>query len=373
MRIIGIDCRTYFLRSGIGRYCRNVVNSMIERESGWRFVLWFSNQKQLSDIPIAADSNRITVSISQASLNDPGAEGTILREEIDQSAINLFFSPFNPIQGRSRIPSLLTVHDLTALLFPQWHDEHTVRYLDHFHRQSIREASGLIAVSTHTAGDIEKVIGPVPGQMRVIPLGVEPRFSSISAREISDMLAKYDLRTEGYVLFTGSIEPRKNHLRLLEAYLGSSLFGNVPLVLAGLPRWKSDAVVEQVGRSKFDAAVRMLGFVPDEDLPALYRGALFCVYPSLYEGFGLPVLEGMACGRAVLTSNVSSIPEVAGNAALLVDPMSVSDMRAALDKLAREPNTRAELGARGLERSRKFTWARTASDILEFASSLIQQ
>lgn len=189
-------------------------------------------------------------------------------------------------------------------------------------------------------------------------------FQPLEEVNITKVLKKYKIN-QPYILYVGSFDARKNLLGLLNAF--SKLRQHLPawkLVIVGARKWKSTPVFEVVQRLQLEEYVHFTGFVEEADLPALYNGADLFVFPSLYEGFGLPVLEAMACGIPVVTSNTSSLPEVAGDAALLVDPMDVEAIAAAMQQVLSDPGLAAELRRRGLEQASKFSWERTARETL---------
>jgi glycosyltransferase involved in cell wall biosynthesis len=192
--------------------------------------------------------------------------------------------------------------------------------------------------------------------------------------EVQPVLERYQL-SQPYILYVGSIEPRKNLLRLLQAY--ARLRKDLPgwkLVLVGARNaWKSTPISEEMRKLNLAPWVQLTGYIPEEDLPALYNGAGLFAFPSLYEGFGLPVLEAMACGTPVITSNVSSLPEVAGDAALLVDPYNVEEIAAAMVNVLSDQELSEDLHRRGLERSKEFSWERTAQQTLEVYKKVLRE
>jgi glycosyltransferase involved in cell wall biosynthesis len=220
-------------------------------------------------------------------------------------------------------------------------------------RLAVRRARRLLAISEATRDELAQRFPAAAARTTVIPLAADERFMPGGER------ASFE---RPYVLALGTIEPRKNLGRLIEAWAGlpESLRERFELCLAGASGWDS-AAVEQA-RSEH---VRLLGYVADEELPALYRGAELFAYPSLHEGFGLPVLEALACGTAVITSRTSSLPEVGADAARYVDPLDVTDIRAALEELLADEPKRAELAARGPAQAGRFSWRRTAELTLE--------
>jgi glycosyltransferase involved in cell wall biosynthesis len=226
---------------------------------------------------------------------------------------------------------------------------------------AVRSVRAVITLSQQSKTDLEKHL-KIPGKViTVIPLAAGAQFRLMQKNEIQPALKRAGVE-QPYILYVGSLEPRKNLLRLLQAYhqlLAWSTRWSLVIVGARNP-WSSTPIAAEVESLVLGSRVRFTGYLPDEDLPALYNAAdLFC-FPSLYEGFGLPVLEAMACGVPVLTSNTSSLPEVAGEAAILVDPYNVSEIAAAMRQILSDPDLAADLRWRGLQRAARFTWQRTA-------------
>ncbi len=264
---------------------------------------------------------------------------------------------------------LIPLHDPTSHFPPRWFDQRIgyARYLRLLHR-----VDHIIANSQATKQDAVERLRIAAERITVTPFAADPRrFYPCPQDDIDRVVARHDLRRPYFMHASsrgGPSDDNKNTANVLRAF---ELFardhdGAHALYIAG--KWSPSAIAAL--RSSYPALVaagrlRVLGFVPDADLPALYGGADAFVYPSLLEGFGLPVLEAMRCATPVLTSNVSALPEVAGDAALLVDPRSVEEIEAALRRLAGEPGLRADLVARGLQRAEEFSWARTARQTVQ--------
>jgi glycosyltransferase involved in cell wall biosynthesis len=263
-----------------------------------------------------------------------------------------------PYRVRAR-RSVVTLHDLTLLLFPEWHPPDRLALMAHALEPAVMRADHVIVPSHATRSDVLKLLPVDSERVTVVPEGVAPSFAPRPAQEVDARLAPLGLRTGGYLLFLGTVEPRKNLLRLLQAVeLSAPAIG--PLVIAGGRGWNNAAIEDAAGRLERAGRVRRLGYVPDALRPALLTGARAFVYPSLYEGFGLPPLEAMACGTPVLTSNVASLPEVVGDAALLTSAEDVPALAAALERIWTDDALRADLRARGLARAREFSWERSA-------------
>jgi glycosyltransferase involved in cell wall biosynthesis len=196
----------------------------------------------------------------------------------------------------------------------------------------------------------------------VVPLAAGRQFRPVEAAEAGPVLEKYGVERP-YILYVGALESRKNLPRLLEAYARLRKWSaRWKLVIVGARKWKFTPIFEAVQRLGLEPHVHFTDYVADEDLPALYRGAELFAFPSLYEGFGLPVLEAMACGTPVVTSNRSSLPEVAGDAALLVDPLDVEAIAGAMQRVLADEALAAGLREIGLARAAQFTWERTARE-----------
>jgi glycosyltransferase involved in cell wall biosynthesis len=262
-----------------------------------------------------------------------------------------------------RARRVVTIHDLTVVLFPEWHPRARVNSMTHEIARSLDIADHILADSAATRDDIVKQFSVRSERISVVPLAAAGSFRPLPAEEIQKVLSHWGLVQDGYLLFMGTIEPRKNLVRLLQAVeLAGSGIG--PLVIVGADGWGSDEVARHIERLQRAGRLSYLGYVPDDARPALINGARGFVYPSLYEGFGLPVLEAMACGVPVLASNVASLPEVVGDAGVLVDPHDVDAIARGMARLWHDDALRRDLSIRGIERARAFSWERTASQTL---------
>ena len=245
-----------------------------------------------------------------------------------------------------------TIHDLTCRLMPELHASGNIRADQYFANHILRRADGLIAVSESTKQDAVRLLGLDARRITVIHSGVDERFYT----------AKPLVRERSYVLFLGTVEPRKNLDTLIEVWkmLRESEY---ELLVAGPAGWKSEATVARLSRAD---RVRYLGYVPEAEIPALTAGAAVFAYVSLYEGFGFPVAQAMAAGVPVVTSNTSSLPEVAGEGALLVDPRSPVEIAAALERLLSSAELRATVGSAGRARAQRYRWEDCARRSIEF-------
>jgi glycosyltransferase involved in cell wall biosynthesis len=272
-----------------------------------------------------------------------------------------------PVRGSIRV--IVTIHDLAIVRFPQkfraWHRTWTSWLLP----RVIRKADAVVAVSQATRNDIVQLLGVAPERITVIPCGINGEFSSpIDEARLQRVRERYDLPGE-FLISVGAIEPRKNLVRLLQAIKllveSEPRFRDLTLVHAGPVGWHAADVPRAVAELRLERHVRFLGFVPDDDLAALYRLARASVYPSLFEGFGLPVLESMASGCPVVTSDCSSLPEVAGDAAVLVDPTSVEAIADGIRRVWDDEDLRRCLIDRARRRAATFTWDAAARATVE--------
>jgi glycosyltransferase involved in cell wall biosynthesis len=249
-----------------------------------------------------------------------------------------------------------TIYDMTALLMPEVHTPGNIQAERSFHDRVLKKADGLIAISESARNDAVRLLSLKPERISVIYPGVDQRFFEAAPMR----------REKPYVLFLGTLEPRKNLDVLLDAWLELPRDTREAhdLVIAGPVGWASDRMLARI-RSGI-AGVEYVGYVPERELPALTAGASVFVYPSLYEGFGFPLAQAMAAGVPCVTSNVSSMPEVAGSTALLVDPKDSFGMRDAIARLLGSETMRKDLGTKAKQRAREFTWKNSAERSAEF-------
>ena len=263
---------------------------------------------------------------------------------------------------RAPCPCVLTIHDLAIYRYPETFPRINRTLGRCLFESAVRRAAALIAVSEATRRDAIELLGLSADTITVIPEAPDPLFHPVRDHaEVARVRARYDL-SRPYILSVATAEPRKNLRRLLAAFAAcrAAPGRDEELVLVGGKGWLGGPLEADVRRLAAAGLVRTLGYVPREDLPALYAGAAALAYPSLYEGFGLPVLEGLACGAPVLTSHGSSLEEVAGDAALLVDPTSTESIANGLHALVADATLAATLRRRGPPRAGRFTWDATA-------------
>jgi glycosyltransferase involved in cell wall biosynthesis len=267
---------------------------------------------------------------------------------------------------------VVTIYDLSFITHPELHLPANVAHCLAGTRLAIERADAIIAISDHTRRDLVERLGAPPERIIVTPLAHDVDLARVTdPKRLAAVRKRYGL-PEHFILFLGALEPRKNLPRLLEAYaaLPAGLRREVHLVVAGVRGWLNDSIHARVAELGLEASVRFAGYIDGHDLAAVYSLATMFAYPSLYEGFGLPVLEAMACGTPVLTSDVSSLPEVAGDAAVLVSPADVGSIAAGLRRLLDSSSLRDELSTRGIGRASRFSWQRCARQTLDVYRAL---
>lgn len=255
-------------------------------------------------------------------------------------------------------PTVITVHDLSWIRHPKAHPVERVRAMDKYFEPGLRRAALVLTDSEFVKQELMDVFQVAPQRIKTVALGVERLFHPRSAAETLAVLSPHGLTHGQYLLAVGTLEPRKNLQLVLHAFmqLPQGTRRNFPLVLVGMKGWNTSALELQMAPLVQAGEIRQLGYLPREDVASLIAGATTLIYPSIYEGFGLPPLEAMACGVPVIASNTSSIPEVVGETGLLVDPQDVEGLQQAIDRLTSAPEVRAALGRKALARSAMFTW-----------------
>ncbi len=295
-------------------------------------------------------------------------EQTVLKRMARQAGIDVLFSPANMAPLYPHIPSVVTIHDLSFLLFPECFSRGFRAYYQTVVPRIVEQAAAIITDSESSRADLIAHMGVPEKKVSAIPLGVSPDFRRrIKKADLEAARLRLGL-PERYFLSVSSLEPRKNLGKLVHAYrlLPAELREVHKLVLVGAGnRLFADPGLARDLSQLPSGTVFTPGYVSEEDLPAVYRMATALVFPSLYEGFGLPALEAMAASTPVITSNVSSLPEVAGTAAVMIDPASAGEIAAAMELVAEDSGTRTLLIERGKKRASQFTWEKTARKTLE--------
>lgn len=268
--------------------------------------------------------------------------------------------------------TLLTVHDLSFVRVPESASPRLKVYLDTVVPRSIKRADYVLADSLATKLDLVDLYGISSDRVEVLLSGVDSVFRPIHTANFASIRAKYQIGECPYLFAVGTVQPRKNYARLIEALSIVRAGGlEIELVIAGGKGWLEDPIYAALDQLDMRPYVHFIGFAAEEDLPVLYSHALCSVFPSLYEGFGLPILEAMACGTPVVTSNLSSMPEVAGDAALLVYPYRVEEIADGIQSVVEDSSLRQSLIQKGHERAKLFTWEKSAQQLLQVYQRLL--
>ncbi len=381
---IGIDITSAVRQgAGIGRFTRELICALLALDAPHEYVLFAATgglprsvlEPRLAHMIRAAGGSRSKFEICDLKfLSDDWLHRIWHRArlpipiQIALGRVDLFHEPdFVLPPTLPRTPTIVTVHDLSFIRDPDSAFPPLRRYLNRVVPRSVARATRILADSLATKNDLGELLGTPPEKITVMYGGVDAHFQPVrEPQRITVLRNKYRLGAEPFILGLGTIQPRKNYQRLIRAFSNIKYqVPNIKLIIAGGKGWLYDDIFAEVRRLGLEGQVVFPGFVDDEDLPALYSAAELLAYPSLYEGFGLPVLEAMACGTPVVTSNVSSLPEVSGDAALLVEPSDVNAMAEAMCRLLQDANLRQQLVAQGFEQARQFTWDKAARQLLE--------
>lgn len=358
---IAVDLRALVpTPTGIGVYTRSLLLELAKRD-GLRY-------RGLAHKP-PRDAEELAAA-GIPSEHQPAPLGVIwqqlrLPRRLDQGDLDLLWSPLMTLPLRCPVPAVATVHDLTAVLMPENHNIKVRWSIMPFLRSSLERADRLVAISRATADDLVFHFPQVARKVRVIYSGVDPEFRPGTRQEIE--AAREEMRApDGYILYAGTLEPRKNLGAVLDAWemLRADDPAVPPLLLAGPYGWGSRDLMRRI-QSLAPLGVRVLGHVDRAQLVRIFQAATVFVFPSFYEGFGLPPAEAMACGIPTVVSNVSSLPEVVGNAGIKVEPTDPGELMMAIRKLLESPARREEMRGRSLEQAANFRWERTASEMEE--------
>lgn len=349
-------------RAGLGRYAESLTRALVAAHSD-RYALFYNRERGVEPLPGLECLPARTVAMGYKPWRMLVWLGQLARVDFGRlvPGAEVFHAAEHLLLPLRSVPTVLTVHDLIFRHMPAHHKALNRWYLNLTMPLYCLRATHVVAVSEWTRRDLMAAYGLPPERVTVIPEAADPRFRLQPPEAVAAVRACYGL-PDRYLLFVGTVEPRKNLSRLLTAFETIRAEGlSDGLVIVGKRGWLNSDFFDQLGRSPASDAVLLLGYVPDDALPAVYAGAQALVFPSLYEGFGLPILEGMACGTPVVASNASSIPEVGGDAAVYFDPMDTEAMVEALRRLLRDGDLQEEMRARAIAQAARFSWESAAA------------
>jgi glycosyltransferase involved in cell wall biosynthesis len=359
-------------RAGIGRLVRNQVLALaeVDRDNDYRLVYARPNRGAVPEFPRARNFSQHQVGLAERWLTILWYRANLpLPADWLSGPVDVYHCPDFVLPPLRHARGILTVHDLAFLMRPDCADAHLRAFLEEVVPRSVRRADFIIADSENTRNDLVVLLGVRPTSIAVVPGGVEERFKPVTdAAVLQKARRQLGVGDAPFVLAIGVLEPRKNLNRLMDAFLllkqREAIPKDLKLVLAGGKGWLYDDIFEHHDASPVRDDILLPGFVADEALPAIYSAAAVLAFPSLYEGFGLPILEAMACGTPVVASRASCLPEVAEGAALLVDPTNVEALTAALELALVDTDLRAGLVAKGRQRASEYSWRSAAERLL---------
>ena len=366
---IGIDARTIIgKRAGKGQYTYNLIKALTKIDKKNRYLLYFSKQPSVFDFQFP-DNFKIKV-ISWPSL----FWHLITLVKLKKDKIDLFLAPTSyiiPALGFKK--SVVVVHDLFSFFGLTSHQKKATLIERFTAERAFRQAEKIIAISENTKNDLINLFRINPNKISVVYLGVDQQFvSNLDKDKIDQILKKHKLPKE-FFLFVSTLEPRKNVVRLIKAYhrlVINSWQLTTKLVIVGQKGWNYQEIFDTVDKLNLKDRVIFADYIKNRDLPYLYNQALAFVFPSLYEGFGLPVLEAMACGCPVITSNISSLPEIGSDAVLYVDPYNIDEIAGAMKEILVNKEMRKKLKEKGLRQAKNFSWEKTAKETLKILEKI---
>ena len=381
---IGIDyTAAAWQGAGIGRYTRELIRAIVAQGDTHRYSLFYAAGGLSSDSPYIADLRqicnthanvrRVPIPLSPRRLTQFWQRLRVpLPVELFTGRLDLLHAP-DFVLPPTRARTLVTIHDLSFLVHPECAEPSMVRYLTDAVPRGLRRANVILADSQATRNDLARLLAIDPARVELVYPGVEPRFCPLPATTTEPVRRRLSL-PDHFVLFVSTLEPRKNLVRLLEAFaqIVQTDNSNLHLVIAGRRGWLYEDIFAAIDRLQLHERVQLLDYVHDKDLPALYNLAAAFAYPSIYEGFGIPPLEALACGTPTVVADNSSLPEVVADAAVLVSAEDVGSIASGIARVVSDAALRARLRAVGPDQARKFTWEQAAQRVLACYQRAVQ-
>ena len=360
--------------SGIANYLLNLVLNLKKVDQRNEYVLFFGSEK---NVPGQIAGAGVECNISKMPTTNQALKilwaHFMLPLKLKRMKIDLFHEPASAAPLFNSCNTVVTVHDIAYERIPHCYRFRDRAYFRALSKKGLERANRIIAVSHSTKNDIVDRYSISPGKIRVIYEGIDEIYRRLHDKERCKNIRKFYKIDRDFILYVSGITPRKNLVRLIKAFkiLKDRKEIDSLLVFVGEKAWWSEEVFEEVKSSGMENDVIFCGYVPKEHLLCLYSEASVFVFPSLYEGFGLPVLEAMACGCPVVASNTSSLPEICGGAGLLFDPLDVEGLSDAIYRVITDSSLRQDLIEKGIERTRAFSWRRSAEETLAVYSEAV--
>lgn len=374
---IAIDCTPACQQSGgIGRYVRELIAALPALDQTTSYRLFVSGASRPMPLPPVANFIWKPTPIPPRWLARVWHRARMpIPIEVFTGQIDLFHATdfvLPPTLPSTR--TLLTVHDLSFVRVPQAASPPLRAYLNRVVPRSVKMADHILADSQATKDDLQELYDTAADKITVLYSGVSNHFQPVTDEALLERVkAKYRLTGIDYLLSVGTVQPRKNYSRVIRALASLRQQGcDLHYAIAGGKGWLEDEMRQTIAETKLGDAVHLLGFVDDDDLPALYSAARMLVIPSLYEGFGLPILEAMACGVPVIASNLSSLPEIVGKAGILVDPLDIDAIGDAILRIESDSRRRAFLIDAGRRQAKQFTWEKSARRLKSIYEGLLR-
>ena len=361
------------LLTGIARYLRNLYQTI--HAMGWADLRYFNGSCVVDAMPPMVDPVRWQKTVGAVrSLPDHVIFGVRaarwMKYEYCLNRVCQHQTPgfsvyhetaFSPAR-LTRVPTVFSIYDLSLRRYKETHPKERVLFFEYFIKTRLRYARHILTISEFIRQEIINEFKVDSSMVTAVPLAADPVFTPADKKVVATVRQKYNL-PPSYLLFVSSLEPRKNIDLLVDALVETKT--DIPVVLVGWKGWGEKSWFEKIKNKNLKNRVYLTGHIPDHDLRAVYTGARALIYPSLYEGFGLPIVEAMACACPVICSNVSSMPEVAGDAAVLIDPRQSSELAQAIETVVHDTGARNLLKEKGKQRALGFTWESTANKTLD--------
>lgn len=379
-------------RTGIGHYTANLCTAMMRTEPSLQLQFFYGfswSDRMPEDVPedvseksqntIRRSLLRLASHVVRYSVRIFGPrvaifrkrilahmEKSVFRRGIKNFGLNIIHAT-NSYMHPSATPTIITVCDISCFRHPETHPEQRVQWQRKTLPKSLHGASHVLTISEFTKNELIDYFGISPEKITVAYMGVNRCFRPRDFAQTIRVLNKFNLPWQEYILSVGTIEPRKNLQTLIEAYtrLPARISTKFPIAIVGMRGWKESSFIKSLDPLVRKGSVRLLGYVDQDELPLLFNGARIFAYPSIYEGFGIPVAEAMATGIPVVTSNSASLPEIVGDSALLVDPLNIESWTETLHRALLDEELRVTLRTKGIERVRYFTWDQCAKKTLD--------